>query len=87
MPVRPSASSTQNVTVKMDRQLLSSARMLAASRNLSLSELFAELTRKTLAEDAAFRARRKRFRERLEKGYVLNTRGKLSVDRAELHEP
>jgi len=82
----PSKPPTQNVTVKMERELLSSARMLAASRSLSLSELFAELARKTLAEDAAFRVRRQRFRERLRKGYALNTRGKLSVDRAELHE-
>ena len=75
----------QNVTIRLEKKLLTAAKMLAASRNQSLSELYSELTRKTLAQDAAFRARRKRFRERLEKGFRLGTRGQLFLSRDELH--
>ena len=75
----------QNVTIRMEKKLLTEAKMLAASRSQSLSELISVLARKTLAQDAAFRARRKHFRQRLEKGFQLGTEGKLSVSRDELH--
>ena len=77
---------TQDVTIRIEKRLLQEARVLAASRNQSLSELIAALTRKTLAEDAAFRTRRKRFRKRLEKGFDLGSGGKFSLKRDELHE-
>ncbi|MBI4585979.1 MAG: ribbon-helix-helix protein, CopG family [Planctomycetes bacterium] len=76
----------QNITLRLEKKLLETVRMLAASRDLSVSELFAEFVRRTVAQDAAFRARRKRFRDRLKKGLDLGSMGKLSLTRAELHE-
>jgi len=77
---------TQNVTMRIDKALLDAVRMLAASRNSSLSELFEALARKTLAGDAAFRARRRRFQKRLEKGFNLASHGRAPLKRAALHE-
>ena len=77
---------TQNLTIKLEKKLLESARMLAASRSISLSELFADFARKALAKDAGFRERRKRFRDRLGEGLELNTHGQIQWDRADLHE-
>jgi len=77
---------TQNVTIKLEKRLLEAARVLAATRGTSLSGLFAQLARNALADDAGFRARRKRFRDRLEQGFMLNTEGQVNWTRADLHD-
>lgn len=77
---------TRNVTLKVDRSLLDDARMISASRGLSASELFESLVRKLIAGKTAFRARRKRFRDRLKRGLDLGSGGKSPLTRAERHE-
>jgi hypothetical protein len=77
---------TRNVTLKVDASLLETARMLAAARGQSVSDLFDSLVRKVIAGDAAFRSRRKRFRDRMEKGFDLGSGGKAPLTRAARHE-
>jgi hypothetical protein len=78
--------SYQNITLRLEKKILEAIRMLAASRNVSISELFESFARKSIAGDAAFRARRRRFRDRLKKGFDLGSRGRPLLSRAELHE-
>jgi hypothetical protein len=80
------SEATRNVTLKVEGSLLEAARMLSASRGLSVSELFESLVRKVIAGDAAFRTRRKRFRDRMERGFDLGSRGKPPLTRTERHE-
>ena len=77
---------TQNITLRLDKALLDAVRMLAAARDMSVSGLFESLVRKTLAGDAAFRDRRRRFQRRLNEGFDLGSRGKAPLARAALHE-
>ena len=77
---------SKNITLKIDADLLESVRMIAATRDMSISELFESYVRKTIASDPAFRARRQRFRERLRRGFDLGSRGNPPMTRAAMHE-
>lgn len=75
----------QNVTLSMPKPLLRKAKVLAASREKSLSELLRESLEEKIRNASGYNQAKKRQLRLLHKGIDLGTKGKLSVSRDELH--
>lgn len=73
-----------NVTLRLDRDLLQEARVLAARRGVSMSRLMSEHLERLVREDREYERAKRRALERLEKGYDLGWTPPNSRD--ELHE-
>lgn len=74
----------QNVTVRLDRETLHKAKILAAKRNTSISGLLAEEIEHLVSVDDAYEQARKNALALLERGYHLG--GAITASRDELHE-
>jgi hypothetical protein len=74
----------QNVTVRLDRQTLHKARILAAKRNTSISGLLAQEIENLVSADDAYESARRHALGLLERGFHLG--GKITASRDELHE-
>lgn len=74
----------QNITLSLDKELIKRARVLAAQRQMSVSQMLGRELR-TIVEDADYHewAKRKALAE-LRKGFHLG--GKVIATREELHE-
>ncbi len=75
----------QNVTLSMPKPLLRKAKVLAASREKSLSELLRESLEEKIRNASGYNHAKKRQLKLLNKGIDLGTKGNLSVSRDELH--
>ncbi len=75
----------QNVTLSLPRSLLKKAKMVAASRDESLSEYLRKSLEIRVREETGYRKARIRQLKLLEKGFDLGTQGKIAVSREELH--
>ena len=75
----------QNVTLSMPKPLLRKAKVLAASREKSLSELLRESLEEKIRNASGYNQAKKRQLKLLNKGIDLGTKGNLSVSRDELH--
>jgi len=75
----------QNVTLSMPKPLLRKAKVLAASREKSLSELLRESLEEKIRNASGYNQAKKRQLRLLNKGIDLGTKGNLSVSRDELH--
>ncbi len=75
----------QNVTLSMPKLLLRKAKVLAASREKSLSELLRESLEEKIRNASGYNQAKKRQLKLLNKGIDLGTKGNLSVSRDELH--
>jgi len=73
-----------NVTLRLDRDLLQEARVLAARQGLSVSRLMSEHLEGPVRKDKDYEKAERRALERLEKGYDLGWNPPASRD--ELHE-
>lgn len=74
----------QNITVRLDRQTLRKAKVLAAKRNTSISGLLAEQIETLVGEDDAYEQAQRRALSLLERGFHLG--GKIESTRDEWHE-
>jgi len=80
----PATSEMQNLTVRLDRQTIHKARVLAAKRSTSISNLVAEqIERLTHADEEYERAKAESF-AMMDRGFHLG--GTHTVDRDALHD-
>jgi hypothetical protein len=78
--------SNRNVTLSLPEEDLQRARILAARRGTSLSQLLAMTLREIVEQDAGYTAARERSLAMLETGRDLGTDGHVGGSRDELHE-
>jgi predicted transcriptional regulator len=74
----------QNVTVRLERQTLHKAKILAAKRNTSISGLLTQQIENLVSEDDAYEQAQRKALALLERGFHLG--GKITASRDELHE-
>ena len=74
----------QNITVRLDRQTLRKAKVLAARRNTSISGLLAEQIDTLVGEDDAYEQAQRRALALLDRGFHLG--GQIESTRDEWHE-
>jgi hypothetical protein len=75
---------TQNITIRLDRQTLRKAKILAAKRNTSISGLLAEQIETLVGEDDAYEQAQRRALALLDQGFHLG--GRIESTRDEWHE-
>ena len=73
----------QNITLSVDTDLLRSARILAAERDISVSKLLAEELERLVRDNQARQRARQQAMAALERGYHL---GGGRIERDALHE-
>jgi predicted transcriptional regulator len=73
-----------NITLKLDRELLRKARVLAAERDTSISALCAEQLEKAVRDRDSYQQAKRRALARLERGYNLGY--KPPASREEFYE-
>lgn len=76
----------QNVTLSVPKNLLKKAKILAASRDKSLSELLRESLEEKVREANGYTRARQRQLRLLKDSPDLGTGGKIVTSREELHE-
>ena len=76
----------QNLTLSLPKALLRKAKILAARREVSLSELVREAIEERVREDSGYQKARRRHTHTLMKSFDLGTNGQLDVSREALHE-
>lgn len=77
-------STSQNVTVRLDRRTLRRAKVLAAQRNTSISGLLAQQIESLVGEDDAYEQAQRRALALLDRGFHLG--GRVGATRDEWHE-
>ncbi len=75
----------QNVTLSLPRSLLKKAKMIAVSKEKSLSELLKESLEEKVREATGYRKAKQRQLSLIKKGLDLGTKGRIVVSRKELH--
>lgn len=76
----------QNVTLSLPKSLLKKAKIIAASREKSLSELLRESLEEKVREANGYKKARQRQVKLLEEGLDLGTKGDITTTRDELHD-
>jgi hypothetical protein len=76
----------QNITLSLPEDDLREARILAARRGTSVSQLLARMLRETVERETGYDAARQRSLSRLREGLELGTRGHATWSRDEIHE-
>ena len=76
----------QNVTLSLPKALLKKAKIIAAQRETSLSELMREILEKKVREGLGYQKARQRHANLLKKGLDLGVKGHYPVSREELHD-
>ena len=74
----------QNLTVQLEQETIRRAKILAAQRGTSVSQLVARTIDQLVQDEAKYEAARKQAMALLEKGFRLGGRGAATRD--ELHE-
>jgi hypothetical protein len=74
----------RNITLKLDEELIREAKLLAAHRETSVSQLLTEVLEEQLRQLKGYEAARRRSVARLRRGYDLGWQKPASRD--ELHE-
>jgi predicted transcriptional regulator len=73
-----------NMTLHLDEEVVRMAKILAAQRGTSMSQLLADQIREMFTREAAYEAARRRAEERLAHGYELGWSKPATRD--ELHD-
>ena len=73
-----------NLTIKLEKELVREAKVLAAKRGTSVSRMMAEQLELLVRQDQSYATARRRALRRLEKGYELQWTKPASRD--QLHE-
>lgn len=75
----------QNVTLSLPKSLLKKAKVMAAGKEKSLSELLRDALEEKVREDTGYKKARERQLRLLKTGLDLGTKGRLTISREELH--
>jgi len=76
----------QNVTLSLPKSLLKKAKIIAAGREKSLSELLRESLEQKVREANGYKKARQRQLKLLKEGLDLGTKGRIATTRDEVHE-
>jgi len=76
----------QNLTLSLPKALLKKAKILAAHREISISELVREAIEERVREESGYRKARRRHTHTLMKSFDLGTNGRFKTSRESLHE-
>ncbi|MBO0824071.1 MAG: ribbon-helix-helix protein, CopG family [Actinobacteria bacterium] len=76
----------QNITLSLPEEDLREARILAARRGTSVSQLLARMLRETVERETGYDAARRRSLSTLSEGLELGTGGHATWSRDEIHE-
>jgi metal-responsive CopG/Arc/MetJ family transcriptional regulator len=76
----------QNVTLSLPTSLLKKAKVIAASREKSLSEFLRESLEEKVREANGYNKARRRQLKLLKEGLDLGTKGHITTQREELHD-
>lgn len=74
----------QNLTIRLDRQTIRKARIIAARRSTSISGLVARQIEVLVGEEEAYERAQRQAQTLLDRGFHLG--GSVRVSRDELHE-
>jgi predicted transcriptional regulator len=74
----------QNLTIRLDRETIRKARVLAAQQGTSVSKLLARYVERMVMDEAAYDAARRRALAHLDAGFHLG--GEIHASRDEWHE-
>jgi hypothetical protein len=77
-------STSQNITIRLDRRTLRRAKVLAAKRNTSISGLLAQQIESLVGEDDAYEQAQRRALALLDRGFPLG--GRIRATRDDWHE-
>jgi Ribbon-helix-helix protein, copG family len=80
------AVANQNITLSLPEEDLREARVLAARRGTSVSQLLARVLRETVERETGYDAAREHSLALLSEGMDLGTGGRVTWSRDELHE-
>ena len=78
--------SNQNITLSLPEEDLREARILAASRGTSVSQLLARMLRELVEQETGYAGARERSITRLRAGADLGTGGRIDWSRDSVHE-
>lgn len=76
----------QNVTLSLPKLLLKKAKVIAASKEKSLSELLRESLEQKVREANGYKKARQRQLKLLKEGLDLGTKGDIATTRDEVHD-
>ena len=76
----------QNITLSMPMSLLKKAKTMAVMEGKSLSELLRITLEEKIKRETGYRSAKSRQISLMETGFNLGTKGRISIDREELHE-
>jgi hypothetical protein len=76
----------QNITLSLPEEDLREARVLAARRGTSVSQLLAHVLRETVERETGYDAARGRSLARLRERIDLGTNGRITWSRDDLHD-
>lgn len=76
----------QNVTLSLPKALLKKAKIIAAKREKSLSELLRESLEEKVRQETDYKEAMERQIRLMKKGFNLGTKGQITISRDELHE-
>lgn len=76
----------QNVTLSLPKNLLKKAKIIAAKREKSLSELLRESLEEKVRQETGYKEAMERQIRLMKKGFNLGTKGQITISRDELHE-
>jgi Zn-dependent oligopeptidase len=76
----------QNVTLSLPKSLIKKAKVFAAKKEKSLSQIMKEALEDTMSKDRDYYNARKRQLKYLAKGFNLGTMGKIGGSREELYD-
>ncbi|HEX8947714.1 MAG TPA: DUF6364 family protein [Dissulfurispiraceae bacterium] len=74
----------QNVTLRLDKDLLKRGKVIASKREISLNRLLSDFLKQIVEEEDHYEQCKKKALALLHKGYHLG--GKITYTREELHE-
>jgi len=78
--------SNQNITLSLPEEDIREARVLAARRGTSVSQLLARMLRELVERETGYAAARERSLTRLHEGLDLGTSGQADWSRDSVHE-
>jgi hypothetical protein len=76
----------QNLTLSLPKDLIRRAKIQAAKENVSLSKYTIDAVEEKLRKSTGYMNARKRHLKTLSSGMDLGTKGKLGIDREQIHE-
>ncbi len=74
----------QNITLSIDKELIKSARIIAAHRQTSISRMLSEELKKLVEDSNQYEKAKKKALDYINRGFHLG--GDITVSREELHE-